>query len=87
MLIVNVNQFLHTLDEILFANVDVSSAVLNTLFTHLATGLTFQQSLHEEFRPQKSQITFNLSKYLSQTDSLLNFAVMESMRMSPAFGK
>ena len=93
-------QFLHTLDEILFANVDVSSAVLNTLFEHLASNTTFQQRLCEEITAQTqthtqtpsptsidTDTTTHTGKYLSKQDTLLHYAVMEAMRFSPAFGQ
>jgi len=78
-------QFLHTVDEILFANVDISSAVLNTLFTNLAANLEFQHALRVEFREQKVQGNYDIVKYIAKQDSLLNFLVMEGMRLTPAF--
>ncbi|CBF80479.1 hypothetical protein AN8408.2 [Aspergillus nidulans FGSC A4] len=90
-------EFLHTLDEILFANVDVSSAVLGTLFEHLAVNTAFQQKLRAEIETHiqtrthtpdtDSDIDINTEtgKYLSKQDTLMNFAVMEAMRLSPAF--
>ncbi|KAL1962732.1 hypothetical protein VTN77DRAFT_9276 [Rasamsonia byssochlamydoides] len=78
-------EFLHTLDEILFANVDVSSAVLNTIFTKLAADPAFQSALRAEIAAQKAQEQYNVVKYLAKQDSLLNFLMMESMRLSPAF--
>ncbi|KAL6230883.1 cytochrome P450 [Aspergillus navahoensis] len=65
-------EFLHTLNEILFANVDVSSAVLNTLFEHLAANTAIQQKLRGEVEAHSQ-------------NTLLNFAVMEAMCLSPAF--
>ncbi|KAL5362623.1 cytochrome P450 [Aspergillus floccosus] len=90
-------EFLHTLDEILFANVDVSSAVLNTLFEHLAANTAFQQKLRGEIGVHIRSRTHTLDtdtdtntnthteKYFSKQDSLLNYTVMEAMRLSPAF--
>ncbi|KAJ5121045.1 uncharacterized protein N7515_009006 [Penicillium bovifimosum] len=90
-------EFLHTLDEILFANVDVSSAVLNTLFEHLAANTAFQQKLRGEIDAHVGSRTrtpdtdtdmdtnTHTEKYLSKQDSHLNYAVMEAMRLSPAF--
>ncbi|GFF56671.1 conserved hypothetical protein [Aspergillus udagawae] len=90
-------EFLHTLDEILFANVDVSSAVLNTLFEHLAANTAFQQKLragieahiqsrnHTPDTDTDTDTNAHTGKYLSKQDTLLNYAVMEAMRLSPAF--
>ncbi|GIJ91177.1 hypothetical protein Asppvi_010142 [Aspergillus pseudoviridinutans] len=90
-------EFLHTLDEILFANVDVSSAVLNTLFEHLAVNTAFQQKLRGEIEAHiqscnhtpdtdtNRNTNIHTGKYLSKQDTLLNYALMEAMRLSPAF--
>ncbi|KAJ5185543.1 hypothetical protein N7491_006590 [Penicillium cf. griseofulvum] len=90
-------EFLHTLDEILFANVDVSSAVLNTLLEHLAANTDFQQKLRGEIVAHGHSCSHALNTdtdtdantrtgiYLSKQDTLLNYAVMEAMRLSPAF--
>ncbi|KAH8744652.1 cytochrome P450 monooxygenase [Hyaloscypha finlandica] len=78
-------EFLHTVDEILFANVDISSAVLNTLFTNLAANQEFQRALRAEFYAQKAQGNYDLVRYVTNQDCLLNFLVMESMRLTPAF--
>ncbi|KAJ5464097.1 hypothetical protein N7475_007232 [Penicillium sp. IBT 31633x] len=74
-------EFLHTLDEILFANVDISSAVLSTLFSRLAANLAIQDALRDEI----SQWTGSTTQYISKQDTLLNCAIMESMRLTPAF--
>ncbi|EYE97465.1 uncharacterized protein EURHEDRAFT_409686 [Aspergillus ruber CBS 135680] len=74
-------EFLHTLDEILFANVDISSAVLSTLFSQLAANPAFQDALRAEI----SQWTEKITQYISKQDTLLNCAIMESMQLIPAF--
>ncbi|PYI09959.1 cytochrome P450 [Aspergillus sclerotiicarbonarius CBS 121057] len=80
-------EFLHTLDEILFANVDVSSAVLNTMFSQLAATPAFQAALRTEILQWKKDTPDdkNMTRYISKQDTLLNFAIMESMRLTPAF--
>ncbi|KAL7944855.1 cytochrome P450 [Trichoderma barbatum] len=78
-------EFLHTVDEILYTNVEISAAVLKTLFTHLAKDQVFQQSLRLEIISQTAAEDSDLAKYVAKTDSLLNFLVMESMRYTPAF--
>ncbi|KAG6356929.1 hypothetical protein INS49_014804 [Diaporthe citri] len=78
-------EFLHTLDEVLFANVEVSAAVLNTLLTNLAANQDFQSRLRDEVTSWAAEESGNLETFLSKQDTLLNFAVMESMRLSPAF--
>ena len=80
-------QFLHTLDEILFANVDISSAVINSLLTHLAANQPFQDALRAEIAKQKNHASYSIAQYIAKQDSLLNYTVMESMRLTPAFCK
>ncbi|KAJ5909077.1 cytochrome P450 [Penicillium taxi] len=80
------DEFLQTLDEILFTNVDVSARVLGTLFTHLSIRPSLQVLLRDEIQHWKHDPDLNLPKYMAQSDTLLNRMVMESMRHSPAFG-
>lgn len=84
-LIAYIPQFLHTVDEILYTNVEISAAVLKTLFTRLAEDQVFQQSLRSEIISQTAAKDSDLAKYVAKTDSLLNLLVMESMRHTPAF--
>lgn len=80
-------QVLQTLDEILFANIDVSAAVLNTILTNLASHQSFQSRLRNEFAVRTAEGAVDIEKFLSKQDTLLNFTVMESMRLSPPFCK
>ena len=57
------------------------------MFTKLAESIEFQSALRAEFQEQKTQEDFELAKYVSKQDSLLNFLIMESMRLTPAFCK
>ncbi|KAJ5669809.1 cytochrome P450 [Penicillium macrosclerotiorum] len=78
------HEFLQTLDEILFTNVDVSAGVLGTLFSHLSIRPSLQ-TLRGEIQRWKSQLDLGLAKYMTKSDTLLNRTVVESMRHSPAF--
>ena len=78
-------QFLATLDEILFTNVDVSSKVFSTIFTKLACHPEVQSQLQAEIQTKRQEM--GESKYLVSPETLLNRVVMESMRLSPAFCK
>ncbi|KAF7596243.1 hypothetical protein BBP40_002776 [Aspergillus hancockii] len=78
-------EFLATLDEILFTNVDVSSKVLSTIFTRLAGSTTIQDTLRAEISAYKGDPALGEAAYLTKPDTLLNRVIMESMRMSPAF--
>lgn len=75
------------MDEILFTNIDVTSAVLNTIFNSLAVDQVFQKTLRAEISKEKSKENSKVEAYIAKQDSLLNFLIMESMRLTPAFGK
>ncbi|GFF43006.1 hypothetical protein IFM58399_06797 [Aspergillus lentulus] len=77
--------FLSTLGEVLFANVDVSASVLSTTITNLAANPSIQSELRSEISKWKSQDEGDFSKYLTNSGTLLHRVTMESMRLSPAF--
>nr|CAO91862.1 putative monooxygenase [Penicillium expansum] len=77
--------FLSTLGEVLFANVDVSASVLSTTMTNLAANPSIQTELRSEISKWKSQGEGGFSKYLTNSGTLLHRVIMESMRLSPAF--
>lgn len=78
-------EFLHTMDEIFFANVDVSSAVLTTMLKQLASHKDFQRVLRDEIQDRKAQVDYNITNYIVEQSSHLNHLIMESMRLTPAF--
>ena len=78
-------QYMQTLDEILFTNVDVSANVISTLLKNLAATPTAQDGLRSEIEVWKRQPDFDVAKLVAKPETLLNRIVMESMRLSPAF--
>ncbi|EMF12188.1 cytochrome P450 [Sphaerulina musiva SO2202] len=79
-------EFLHTMDEILFANIDVSAAVLHTMLQRLASNTSIQEALRHEIRSQALDSEDGaVIDYIAGQSSLLHRVVMESMRFSPAF--
>lgn len=76
----NALQFLHTIDEILFANIDVTSSVLAFLLINLARNDTAQTALRAEIL----QHTGDFEAYLRKADSKLEYTCMESIRLCPA---
>ncbi|KAI4721985.1 hypothetical protein E4T48_01735 [Aureobasidium sp. EXF-10727] len=78
-------EFLSTLGEILFANVDVSASVLSTTFRNLAKNPELQNQLRAEINQSKADAGFDMAKYLTNSKALLHRVVMESMRLAPAF--
>ncbi|PLB38073.1 cytochrome P450 [Aspergillus candidus] len=77
-------EFLETMDELLFTNIDVTSTVIAFLLINIAANQSFQSSLREEIAAKQSQPSYNLSDYVLEKDTLLHYAAMESVRMSPA---
>lgn len=75
------------MDEILFANIDVSAAVLHTMLQRLASNTSIQEALRHEIRSQAlDSEDGGVIDYIAGQSSLLHRVVMESMRFSPAFG-
>ncbi|KAB2569566.1 Cytochrome P450 monooxygenase lepD [Lasiodiplodia theobromae] len=73
-------QFLHTIDEILFANIDVTSSVLAFLLINLARNRTAQTQLRAEILANAA----DPDAYVQKTDTLLERTCMESIRLCPA---
>ncbi|GKZ36801.1 hypothetical protein AbraIFM66950_008033 [Aspergillus brasiliensis] len=78
------SEFLQTMDELLFTNIDVTSTVIAFLLINIAANPSFQSSLREEIAAKQSQSSYKLSDYVLEKDTLLHYAAMESVRMSPA---
>ncbi|KAE8408054.1 cytochrome P450 [Aspergillus pseudonomiae] len=82
-IIAKARTFLETMDELLFTNIDVTSTVA-FLLINIAANQSFQSSLREEITAKQSQPSYNLGEYVLEKDTLLHYAAMESVRMSPA---
>lgn len=76
----NGTQFLHTIDEILFANIDVTSSVLAFLLVNLARNSSAQRHLRAEILANAT----SPEAYVQKTDTLLEHTCMESIRLCPA---
>ena len=72
------------MDELLFANIDVTSTVTATLLMNISTNQAFQVALRDEIMRMQSQPSYNIGDYIVKKDSLLHYAFLESIRMSPA---
>ncbi|KAI9723332.1 MAG: hypothetical protein M1812_001215 [Candelaria pacifica] len=78
-------EFLETIDEILFTNIDVTSAVLAFVLINLAANSAFQEKLRSEIRHERASSAGGaLGSYFAKDDTLLHWAGQESIRMSPA---
>ena len=73
-------KFLHTIDEILFANIDVTSSVLAFLLVNLARNTAAQTRLRAEILANAT----SPEAYVQKTDTLLEHTCMESIRLCPA---
>jgi hypothetical protein len=73
-------QFLHTIDEILFANIDVTSSVLAFLLVNLARNVPAQTDLRAEIMDHHT----DPEAYVQNIDTLLEYTCMESVRLCPA---
>lgn len=73
------NELLQTLDEMLFANLDVASHVLTWMNIHVAENPRIQKELREEALDGQR----NLNQYLQQKTTLLGQSFLESMRLRP----
>lgn len=74
------NELLKTLDEMLFANLDVASHVLIWMVIHVAENPRIQKELREEAADGRQR---SLKQYFPQKTTLLGQSFLESMRLRP----
>ncbi|KKY25509.1 putative cytochrome p450 monooxygenase [Phaeomoniella chlamydospora] len=77
-------EYLQTLDEMLFTNIDITGSVLGFIFVNMASKNSFQEKLRAEVVGQKQQESYSIANYVAKQDSLLHYATLESLRISPA---
>ncbi|RPB29333.1 cytochrome P450 [Terfezia boudieri ATCC MYA-4762] len=73
-------QFLQSLDEILFTNVDVTSSIFAYVLINLARDREFQSALRQEIL----SYSHGLDAYITDDEALLHFAYLEALRVNPA---
>ena len=71
-----------TLDEMLFANLDVTTHVLTWIITLLADNVEAQAELRDEIRRNVDDV----DEYLNRKDSFLHYCFWESLRVRPVSG-
>ncbi|KAM3429057.1 hypothetical protein MY4824_008480 [Beauveria thailandica] len=76
-------QFLQTVDELLFTNIDVTSTAVACLLLNIAENPDFQESLRREMAQMKSEPSYHVQQYIAKRDVLLHYAILESLRMRP----
>ncbi|KAF2259667.1 putative cytochrome P450 monooxygenase [Lojkania enalia] len=75
-------QFYQTLDEILFANLDVTTGGTSWVLTLLATYEEYQSKVRTElYRKEDSNM---LEEYITKSFTLLDACILESARLKPA---
>ncbi|EEQ35634.1 cytochrome P450 monooxigenase [Microsporum canis CBS 113480] len=77
-------QYLQTIDEMLFTNIEVTGSILAYIFSQLAKHQDFQQRLYDEVLASKSAGELYLRGYLGQQNTLLHYLTLESVRLRPA---
>jgi cytochrome P450 monooxygenase len=73
--------------ELLYTNIDVTSTVTSFLLLNISANQSFQSKLREEIQARQNEPSYKLMDYVEKKDTLLHYAVMESLRMSPALCK
>ncbi|EEP81630.1 predicted protein [Uncinocarpus reesii 1704] len=76
--------YLQTIDEMIFTNIDITGNVIAFMFTQLAKHPEFQQKLYEEIIAQKCESELDLKQYITQQSTLLHYLCLESVRLHPA---
>ncbi|KAL1919657.1 uncharacterized protein VTP21DRAFT_1588 [Calcarisporiella thermophila] len=81
-------EFLQTLDEILFTNIDVTSSVLAWALINVARNSRVQSKLRVEILDilgDKSgpELMSTIEKYINRQDTLLHYTYLESARLNP----
>ncbi|KAK8143562.1 hypothetical protein G3M48_007056 [Beauveria asiatica] len=76
-------EFLQTVDELLFTNIDVTSTAVACLLLNIAENPDFQESLRQEMAQMKSDPSYDVQQYIAKRDVLLHYAILESLRMRP----
>ncbi|KAH8697071.1 cytochrome P450 CYP5293A2 [Talaromyces proteolyticus] len=79
---VSMKQFLHTIDEILFENLDVASSALSYLLLNVASDATAQDDLRREMQHVREHDTAE-DAYLARSDTFLEHCCAESRRLCP----
>ncbi|OJJ45944.1 hypothetical protein ASPZODRAFT_167643 [Penicilliopsis zonata CBS 506.65] len=75
-------ELLQTLDESLFANLDVTAIAVSWMIIHLALHPAIQDELRQQLAPVKDDDD-QYRQYLNRDDTLLAWCVYESARLKP----
>ena len=76
-------QLFQTLDEMLFANLDVTMGGLSWNLVFLAANPTAQNRLRQEISEHRGENSWKSANYLLKSSSYLNACILESSRLKP----
>lgn len=81
------DQCLQTLDEVLYANLDVTTNAMAWSFLLLAQHGDIQERLREEIKKHKVLTKADWHSYINRSDTLLAYSVLEASRLHPVLRK
>ena len=76
-------QLLQTLDESLFANLDVTTGAISWNFIYLASSPTVQAKLLEEVEKESGSDDASWDAYIARSDTYLAACISEASRLRP----
>ncbi|KAJ3494435.1 hypothetical protein NLG97_g4080 [Lecanicillium saksenae] len=79
---ISMQQLLHTVDEILFENLDVASSALSYLLMNMACDVAIQQEVRLEAEQLNDVV--DADSYLRRSDTFLELCCAESRRLCPS---
>ncbi|RDW70941.1 hypothetical protein BP6252_07504 [Coleophoma cylindrospora] len=79
----NFEECMQTLDEALYANLDVTTSAVSWCHILLAQHREFQAELREEILRHRLLPVEEWAEYINRSDTLLAFSVLESSRLRP----
>ena len=77
---------MQTLDETLYANLDVTTSAVTWSHVLLAQHQAFQDELRTEVRDHMQLPKEEWEKYINRSDTLLAYSVLEASRLRPILG-
>ncbi|KAK4240420.1 cytochrome P450 [Achaetomium macrosporum] len=77
-------EFLQSLDEMLYTNIDITGLVLACLLNNIAAHPDFQVRLRAEILAEKQHPDYSAVAYAGKQDTLLHYVTLESLRLNNA---
>jgi hypothetical protein len=68
----------------LFSNIDITGSIMAFTLINVAKDSTFQNKLLSEIRAKEQTAGYDVGEYVARQDTLLHFATLESIRVTPA---